>query len=45
MENHISLLMERQKSGDGTYKWEEFINGVVVEKYRVLEDFFGNLER
>lgn len=42
-ESHF-LIDGKTEVSDGTYKWEEFINGVVVEKYRVLEDFFGNLE-
>ena len=29
---------------DGTYAWDEFINTVVIEKYRVLEEFFETLD-
>ena len=29
---------------DGTYAWDEFINKVVIEKYRVLEEFFETLD-
>ena len=42
-ESHF-LTDGKTEVSDGTYRWEEFISGVMVEKYRVLEAFFGTLE-
>ena len=30
-----------KKIQDGTYRWDEFINGVIKDKYKVIYDFFS----
>lgn len=35
---------KKEKISDGTYSWEELEQEVIGEKYRVLQEFFGNTD-
>lgn len=37
-------LVESEKISDGTYKWSEFARKVIEEKYRTLQEFFGQID-